>query len=394
MASILLSYVDSDQAEAKRLFVPLEGAGHEVIGADFDRPSLQETDIVLVIWSAAALASPYVYEQARVALSSHCLVQVIAANFDGTQLPSVFRTRPLTPIADATAVLGEIETVLGRSNSAALASIKDPNDGPRAASDKPALRKAVASVSQVAPKRPPISARPRSPRSKGPETPDELALGLEDIFGQTGELQQSPPTARQRIPPHLAKAALEREAGRLHHRIPTKLRVGTTEIVEVRLGRAQTDAAMESTDSGDLAAEELLIVETMTVDLHGSADAFRILRRSRPTQLVKTNLIWRAPLNEQRFGRWLWHVTPKKSGRHELTLNVSADLSDIRGVAATESYADRTYSVKIGVNIGQASVRALKWTAAGAVSGLVGAFTQEIWWPRLKALLVGTGLLG
>jgi hypothetical protein len=39
-------------------------------------------------------------------------------------------------------------------------------------------------------------------------------------------------------------------------------------------------------------------------------------------------------------------------------------------------------------------MQVLKWTAAGAVSGLAGAYTQEIWWPKLRALLVETGILG
>jgi hypothetical protein len=145
--------------------------------------------------------------------------------------------------------------------------------------------------------------------------------------------------------------------------------------------------------SGDLIAEELPIVETMTVELSGSPGAFRIVRQTRPTQLVKSSLIWNEPFEDQRFGRWLWHVTPKVSGTHELVVKVSADLNDSRGVATTEAYGDRAFIVKVRVNIGQASVRVLKWTAAGAVSGLAGAYTHEVWWPKLKSFLLGTGLL-
>src|SRR5215813_7810901 len=79
MTSILLSYARSDEAEAKKLLAVLERAGHKVLIANFDQPALQRTDIVLVIWSSAALTSPYVYEQARVALSSNRLVQVTTA---------------------------------------------------------------------------------------------------------------------------------------------------------------------------------------------------------------------------------------------------------------------------------------------------------------------------
>jgi hypothetical protein len=86
-------------------------------------------------------------------------------------------------------------------------------------------------------------------------------------------------------------------------------------------------------------------------------------------------------------------VTPKKSGTHELVVHVSADMSDSRGIATTEAYRDRIFVVKVGVNFGQASVKVLKWTAAGAVSGLAGAYSQEIWWPKLRAVLMASGLL-
>jgi hypothetical protein len=86
-------------------------------------------------------------------------------------------------------------------------------------------------------------------------------------------------------------------------------------------------------------------------------------------------------------------VTPKRSGTHELVVHVSADISDSRGIATTEAYRDRVFVVKIGVNFGQASIKVLKWTAAGAVSGLAGAYSKEIWWPKIRAILMASGLL-
>ena len=86
-------------------------------------------------------------------------------------------------------------------------------------------------------------------------------------------------------------------------------------------------------------------------------------------------------------------MTPKKSGTHELVVHVSADMSDSRGIATTEAYRDRIFVVKVGANFGQASVKVLKWTTAGAISGLAGAYSQEIWWPKVRALLMSSGLL-
>jgi hypothetical protein len=145
--------------------------------------------------------------------------------------------------------------------------------------------------------------------------------------------------------------------------------------------------------TGDVIVEDLPIVETMMVDLYGSPGAFQIVRQSRATQLVKSSLMWNTSFDQQKFGRWLWNVTPKKSGTHELIVKVSADLSDSRGVSTSEPYGDRMFSIGVRVNYGRASVRVLKWVTTGAVTGLVGAYSHEVWWPKVNAWLMGAGLL-
>jgi hypothetical protein len=74
-------------------------------------------------------------------------------------------------------------------------------------------------------------------------------------------------------------------------------------------------------------------------------------------------------------------------------VKVSADLSDSRGVSTSEPYGDRMFSIGVRVNYGTASVRMLQWVATGAVTGLIGAYTHEVWWPKVKVWLMGAGLL-
>src|SRR5262245_31022554 len=98
MASVLLSHVDNDRVAARALARLLEGAGHSVYSVDPDGPSFRSREnvsCVIVIWSAAAVVSPYVYEEARIALSRRCLVQVFTADFELSALRPVFRTQPL-----------------------------------------------------------------------------------------------------------------------------------------------------------------------------------------------------------------------------------------------------------------------------------------------------------
>ena len=93
MASILLSYVESDKAVATALAKSLARARHTVHRAAPDGParSREHVDCVIVVWSAAALSSPYVYEDARVALGRRKLVQVSIGGFDPSTLAPVFR---------------------------------------------------------------------------------------------------------------------------------------------------------------------------------------------------------------------------------------------------------------------------------------------------------------
>lgn len=185
--------------------------------------------------------------------------------------------------------------------------------------------------------------------------------------------------------------APEREGGQLVHSIPRMMRVGAPAFVEVRLGRAH-----QVTTHGLIGAEteDLPIVETMTVDLYGASDVFKILPCSRRTQLVKYSPLWGNAFNDERFGRWTWDVTPKRTGTHDLVVKVSADLSDSRGVPTSESYRDREFPVSVQINYVKATARLLKWSATGAVTALAGAYTQDAWWPKLKVWLLHIGIIG
>src|SRR5215831_6763610 len=379
MASILLSYAAADEHEAVRLSELLESAGHSAHRADPEKPILQKIDVVLVIWSEEALITSHVYEQARSALRTRSLVQVVKFGLVIDHLAPPFLSRTLIAIGDGEAILKEIDRVL------------DPT-----LADDELLFGDVGSGGFL--------------HEETEMEGEELELYTDQPELYTRALRERAQRVRRApIPSHLSRIALDREMGQLNHKIPNRMRVGVTEIVEVRLGPEYVDMSRWLQGRGQLRVEEVPNVETMTIDLYGSPGAFSIVRQSSPAQLVggrqmdrilgarhASNELTLQPetFDEDRFSRWLWHVTPKKSGTHELIVKVSADISDSHGVATTEPYVDRIFRVKVHVNLGRASMQVLKWTAAGAVSGLAGAYTQEIWWPKLRALLVETGILG
>jgi hypothetical protein len=247
MASVLLAYAVSDEAEAKRVLGLLERARYAVYIADAERPALATNAVVVVIWSAESLASPYVYEQAIIALQSRRLVQLVTDGLDVSLLPAVFRVGTLIPITDNERIIEHVEKVF-QAIGEGMTLFAVGGSGPRA----PAA-------------------------TAGPEEPG-LFKGVtaepEELVPPTKPAPARPP----QIPPHLAKRAIETEAGQLNHKIPTRMRVGATETVEVRLGRAHQGIAMGIMGGGALTIEDVPIVQTMTINLYGSPDAFKIVR--------------------------------------------------------------------------------------------------------------------
>jgi hypothetical protein len=175
--------------------------------------------------------------------------------------------------------------------------------------------------------------------------------------------------------------------------------LGEPETVEVRIGReAARDIAAGLVGRGDLTAENIPIVETMSVSLYSRGGAFRIERQSETTQLVKKDQVKNTLFGSADFASWTWLVTPNKTGAHNLCVKVSAGLKDSRGVPTSPSLPDREFKVSVSVHAGRTAVQVL-WrflpVAGGAVAAaLIGAITQEFWWPKIRALLQGLGLLG
>ncbi len=98
MASVFLSYSREDAAKAKALAEALEKAGHDVwwdrhirSGSEFSgaiEQALQEADAVLVLWSKAAIASPWVRDEAE---DGRDRGRLVAVTLDDCRPPIGFR---------------------------------------------------------------------------------------------------------------------------------------------------------------------------------------------------------------------------------------------------------------------------------------------------------------
>jgi hypothetical protein len=135
----------------------------------------------------------------------------------------------------------------------------------------------------------------------------------------------------------------------------------------------------------------------MSVSLYGRPGAFTIERQSETSQLVMSDLLRGTPLETQDFGHWVWLVTPRQTGTHQLFLKVSAALKDSRGVPTTTKLPDREFKVSVSVNTSTAMIAVMKRTLPALIlaglGGLVAAFSRDVWWPKLYEILKAHGWL-
>lgn len=403
MTTVALIFVKSDREAARELGATLAAAGRSVLFTEYgengplvDRDEV--TDYVLVIWSPVSRSSPFIYERAREALVRRRLIQCAVEGLAREQLAPVFRRGSVLAVTDKGKLLQAIPEEPPPLFLAAVAG------APRYANEP--SRKQRYDPSQQVPVQPAASVPHASP-APARSAPGGVECAVEGAVDAGDQVyaehvpnervhRQASSVPNPAVFKERSQAALEKQAGQLVHKIPSRMKLGVTEHVEVRLGQALQQIAHGLVGSGALTSEELLIVETMTVTLDGSPDAFSIVRRTRATQLVLGSLIWKGQFEEQRFGRWLWYVRPKRTGTHELLVKVSADLSDSRGVPTSEALRDRVFPIRIKVDYATASARAVKWAATGAagavLTALIGAYTKDVWWPQIRLMLAGFGL--
>jgi len=352
MSSVFLSYVDSDAQCVHALAKQLEDAGYETATALDNDPTFSardNADCILVIWSQSSVNSQSVYEDALIGKKRRCLVQVETE--ENVKVGSEF---------DSGLVGIEYQGAILRAVGWAI----DPSTIPQP----------MAAIGAYI--------RPSQPT---PEEEEEIRAYRQQVNAEDERRTE------------LAHDTLGIETGKLVHQIPTVMQVGVVEPVEIRIGVANKRKLADSLmGAGSIVVEDIQTVETMTVALT-CKDGLKIERQSRSTQLVKGALLRKLVSDRRQFGRWVWRVTPTKPGVHKLSITITGDLTDSRGVATSAALPDRVFTVRVKVNYARATMAALKWGATGVgsmlLAGLIGAFTQEVWWPTVKAWLVGLGFL-
>lgn len=128
------------------------------------------------------------------------------------------------------------------------------------------------------------------------------------------------------------------EAGLLLHYIPETMWLGEAGTVEVRLNRD----VLYRFFGADMRDAGGSVIETLSLSLYGSGEAFEIERLSERTQPIS-----RRSSAGENADRWTWLVTPHSAGTQDLVVRLSALMLDRHGVPAPVALPDRRFRVEV-----------------------------------------------
>lgn len=384
MARILLCHVPKDGSAARDLGAALMGRGHTVsFDGEPDAPRadrmsrLRQFEAVIVLWTEGSAQSPGLLEIARVTMPLNLLVSVRSDQVSVARLPLIFRklhmlsprdidgiARLAARLSTAAVSLREIaEQEVQRKSAAApppspLASAalppplsfqpgresrpeRWPHEQPVVAPKSAVRARPLADLPEVDIAQ--RSAAGGEGRRLEPVLPSPPVRGSSPGEWEHDDRQMSAATAVMTA----ADLAAAVEAGLLVSHIPAAMWLGIPATVELTLGR-DVLAALAGGQS----------IETLSVSLYGSAEAFEIERQSERTQFVAVRQ-GEPGRDPSAYGRWTWLVTPRAVGAQDLVVRVGALLRDRKGVPGPVALPDRRFTIAIALPEGRNPISAL-----------------------------------
>lgn len=179
----------------------------------------------------------------------------------------------------------------------------------------------------------------------------------------------APAAARAR---EVTREPAKAELGQLTENIPRSMRVGVTERVEIRIGRAHIKNMADGMEGGGLAWQhDVTVTKAMSVRVRAPEGGFFIETASPETQWID-RLFDDGP----DYASWRFLITPQQRGWATLRIHISARTVGSEGVAAETAFPDQVIEVKVRTNYGRAAKRTLGWIAAAVAGGVLARFGE------------------
>ncbi|MGE0054394.1 MAG: Clp protease N-terminal domain-containing protein [Hyphomicrobium sp.] len=227
---------------------------------------------------------------------------------------------------------------------------------------------------------PPANA-PAGPHSLPMGRPQAPAAGVTpSAKAPSPSLASAPAKPRRKEAPREPEKA---ELGQLTENVPRAMRVGVTERVEIRIGRAHIKNMAEGMEGGGLAWQhEVTVTKAMSVRVRAPEGGFFIETASPETQWIDNQFDEAG--ND--FASWRFLITPQHRGWATLRIIISARTVGSDGVVAETAFPDQVIEVKVRTNYGKAFKRTLGWLLAAIVGGALARFGEG-------AFDIGSGLI-
>lgn len=165
------------------------------------------------------------------------------------------------------------------------------------------------------------------------------------------------------------------------------MKAGITQLVEVRIARANVKALAQGLQGGGTAVRhDALITKAMSVKLRAPDGGFWVEAASPETQWIDNVL----GVMTDDYASWRWSVTPKAAGHKKLQLVVSARTVGSDGLAAETALPDQLYTVKVAVNYKRSAKRATGWLLAAVFGGVLARFGEDAF-QALKSVIANGG---
>jgi neural Wiskott-Aldrich syndrome protein len=189
--------------------------------------------------------------------------------------------------------------------------------------------------------------------------------------GGAAEAQRRPqPPAAHR------STRIDIDTGALEDSIPTQMRAGNPELVEVRLARTGVKALAEGLEfSGAVHRQDShLITKALSVKLRAPDGGFWVEAASPETQWIENVL----GVMTDDYVSWRWLVTPKAKGVSRLQLVVSARTVGTDGLAAETAVPDRVFDIRVARNYRKLVRRIGGWVVAAAIGAAAVWFASPL----------------
>ena len=183
----------------------------------------------------------------------------------------------------------------------------------------------------------------------------------------------APQRAPERGPAQSRATDSKADIGQLAENVPRSMRVGNSERVEIRIGRARAKAITEGMEGGGLAwRHDVTITKAMSVRLRAPEGGFFIETASPETQWIDSQF---GDIADD-FASWRFLVTPNKRGWSSLQIIVSARTVGADGLAAETAFPDQIVEVKVRTNYKRAMLRWSGWIVAAVAGGAFAKFGE------------------